>query len=46
MDEPRLTGGLPAEFIGTTLGIVGSGIAASRLSHGDPGFTVSVDRIL
>jgi glycerol uptake facilitator-like aquaporin len=43
MDEPRLTRRAAAEFIGTaflTLGIIGSGIAASRLSDGDPGFTL------
>jgi glycerol uptake facilitator-like aquaporin len=43
MNEPRLTRRAAAECIGTaflTLGIIGSGIAASRLSDGDSGFTL------
>lgn len=43
MNEARLVRRAAAEFIGTaflTVGIIGSGIAASRLSHGDPGFTL------
>jgi len=43
MNGARLTRRAAAEFIGTaflTVSIIGSGIAASRLSHGDPGFTL------
>ena len=43
MDEPSLARRAAAELVGTaflTLGIIGSGIAASRLSHGDSGFTL------
>ena len=43
MNEARRIRRAAAEFIGTaflTVGIIGSGIAASRLSHGDPGFTL------
>lgn len=43
MNEARLVRRAAAEFIGTaflTVGIIGSGIAASRLSDGDPGFTL------
>jgi glycerol uptake facilitator-like aquaporin len=43
MNEPGLTRRAAAECLGTaflTLGIIGSGIAASRLSDGDSGFTL------
>ena len=43
MEEPELARRAAAELTGTaflTLAIIGSGIAASRLSHGDPGFTL------
>ena len=43
MNEARLVRRAAAEFIGTaflTVGIIGSGIAASGLSDGDPGFTL------
>ena len=43
MVERSLARRAAAEFLGTaflTLGIIGSGIAASRLSHGDSGFTL------
>lgn len=48
MDERSLARRAAAEFIGTaflTLGIIGSGIAASRLSHGDSGFTLVANAI-
>ena len=48
MDEPGLARRATAEVIGTaflTLAIVGSGIAASRLSHGDEGFTLAANAI-
>ena len=48
MGEPRLARRAAAEFIGTaflTAGIIGSGIAASRLSHGDPGFTLAANAL-
>ena len=48
MDEPSLARRSAAEFIGTaflTLGIIGSGIAASRLSHGDTGFALVANAI-
>src|SRR5512132_520128 len=48
MDEPSLARRAAAEFVGTaflTLGIIGSGIAASRLSRGDEGFTLVVNAV-
>lgn len=48
MEEPSLAQRAAAEFAGTaflTLGIIGSGIAASRLSHGDEGFTLVVNAV-
>jgi glycerol uptake facilitator-like aquaporin len=48
MDESALARRAAAEFAGTaflTLGIIGSGIAASRLSNGDEGFTLVVNAV-
>ncbi|HET8526990.1 MAG TPA: MIP/aquaporin family protein [Actinomycetota bacterium] len=48
MNEPSLARRAVAESIGTaflTLGIIGSGIAASRLSHGDAGFTLVANAV-
>jgi glycerol uptake facilitator-like aquaporin len=48
MDELGLARRAAAEFAGTaflTLGIIGSGIAASRLSNGDEGFTLVVNAV-
>src|SRR5918995_1578536 len=48
MDGPSLARRAAAEFVGTpflTLAIVGSGIAASRLSQGDQGFTLVANAI-
>lgn len=43
MDEPSLARRAAAEFVGTaflTLAVIGSGIAACRVSRGDQGFTL------
>src|SRR5918994_6900161 len=48
MDGPSLARRAAAEFVGTTfltLAIIGSGIAASRLDHGDQGFTLVANAI-
>lgn len=48
MNEPALARRAAAEFAGTaflTLGIIGSGIAATRLSNGDEGFTLVVNAV-
>jgi glycerol uptake facilitator-like aquaporin len=48
MDEPSLARRAAAEFVGTaflTLAIIGSGIAASRLSHGDQALTLIANAI-
>jgi glycerol uptake facilitator-like aquaporin len=48
MDGPSVARRAAAEFVGTaflTLAIIGSGIAASRLSHGDQGFTLVANAI-
>jgi glycerol uptake facilitator-like aquaporin len=48
MEEPSLARRAGAEFVGTaflTLGIIGSGVAASRLSQGDHGFTLFVNAV-
>ena len=48
MDTPSLARRAAAEFVGTaflTLAIIGSGIAASRLSQGDQGFTLVANAI-
>lgn len=48
MEAPSLGQRAAVEFIGTaflTLGIIGSGIAGSRLSDGDPSFTLLVNAV-
>jgi hypothetical protein len=48
VNEPSLARRSAAEFVGTaflTLGMIGSGIAASSLSHGEKGFTLVLNAL-